>query len=141
VTCSNVGGTKLHVVADAYGSVGNAVTLAEVSATATVSGATLTGGLDADNFIQYQSYGLDAETKALSTAAGTTVTEWDLPAGEEGQETTYYLAALGAGSNAQINGAFAGGLTKLTFTAVDQFASLKFLGSSWKVRSSTGALS
>jgi hypothetical protein len=133
-TYSNVGGTKLHVLAVNYGADGNLFTLAEVSANATVSAATLTGGTDADKL------DLDAETKALSTVAGTTVTEFDLPIGGEGQETTFYLASKGAGSNAQINGAFVGG-TKLTLDTVGKFAKLKYLGSTWVALVSTGAIS
>ena len=133
-TYSNVGGTKLHVEA-VYGAIGNTFTLAESCANATVSGATLTGGSDADHL------SLDAETKALSTITGTTVTEFDLPAGEEGQETTLYLASLGAGSNAQVNGTFAGPHSHLTFSAVGQLAKLKWLGASWSVIANTGTFS
>jgi hypothetical protein len=135
-TYSNVGGTKLHILFDTYGSAGNAFTLAEVSASASVSAAALTGGTDADVL------SLDAETKALSTVAGSTVTEFDLPAGEEGQETTLYLAIKGAGSNAQINGAFGGG-TKLTLDTAGKFAKLKYFAgiAAWAQIAGTGALS
>lgn len=132
-TYSNVGGTKLHVVYDTYGAEGNAFTLAESCATATVSGATLTGGADADKV------DLDAQTKALVTAAGTTVQEWDLPAGEEGQETCYYLKTKGAGANAQVNGAFVGG-TKITLDTAGKMFTAKFLNGSWQPLVNTGTL-
>lgn len=130
-TYSNVGGTKLHVLFDAYGAAGNAYTLVEAGSTATASGATLTGGSD-------QEFDLDAETKAITTLAGT-LTEFDLIAGEEGQETTVYLAVKGAGSNAQLNGTFVGG-THLTLDTVGKGAKLKWLGAAWQPLWNTGTI-
>jgi len=130
-TYSNVGGTKLHI-AGVNGAL--VVAVSEGSATASVLPGSLQGGNDADLF------NLDMETKALVTTPGSTVTEFDLPAGEEGQETTVYLQTLGAGSNAQVNGAFAGGHTTLTLSAVGQFQKLKFLGSSWVSIAGTGTI-
>jgi hypothetical protein len=128
-TYSNVGGTKLHVVYDAYDDAGNDFTLAASVATAD---AKLVGGATGDKL------NLDAETKALITPAGA-VSEFDLPAGEEGQETTVYLATKGAGSNAQVNGAFAGG-TKITLDTVGKYFRAKFLGGTWVVLNNTGTL-
>lgn len=131
-TYSNVGGTKLHVVYDTKSADGNAFTLAETSANASVSGATLTGGAGGD------AIDLKAATVALTTVAGA-ASDIDLPAGEEGQEVTVYLAVKGAGANAVVNGAFAGG-TKVTFDTVGEYFKAKYLGASWVLMNNTGTL-
>ncbi len=135
-TYSKSGTTILRIVHDAYGTVGNAFTVAEGSAVASVASATLLGGQDAD------AVNLDAETKALVTFTGAAVAdpmEWDLPVGEEGQITTFYLKTKAAGIDAKVNGAFVGG-TAITFDTAGEYFTAKFLNASWVVQHNTGAL-
>jgi hypothetical protein len=130
-TYSNAGGTGLGVQLKVVGD-GGSFTLAEVSATATVSAAALTGGVGQEPIL------LDAETYALVTLAGA-VMAFNLPNGEEGQETTLYLNTKGTGSNAVVTGTFIGG-TSLTFDTVQKYARLKWLGAGWQVLNSTATL-
>jgi hypothetical protein len=132
-TYSNVGGTKLHIVHDAYGAVGNTFTLVEAGSTASVAAATLTGGTDADTI------DLKAGMYGLITTTGTTAQEWDLPAGEEGQEVAMYLKTKATGVNAKVNGAFVGG-TSITFDTAGEFFKAKFMNASWALIANTGAL-
>jgi hypothetical protein len=124
-TYSNGSGTKLHVVYDFAGTVGNAFKLAENSANATVSGATLSGGLNVDS----DKIDLSAETYGLVTTA--TGGAFLLPAGDQGQEVTLYLDTK-VTSNAVVTGTFAGGTTA-TFDTAGDFIKLKWLKDKWVV--------
>lgn len=81
---------------------------------------------------------LEAETTAIN-ASGADDNEFDLPAGDEGQEITLYLASKADAGGAVINGAFVGGTT-ITFDTVGEYAKLKFLGASWAPMHNTGVL-
>jgi hypothetical protein len=131
-TYANAAGTGLSVTYDVASYDGNAFTLAEASANATVSGATLTGGAGVE------AIKLDAETYALVTTAGSAMS-FALPAGEEAQEATLYLNTKGAGANAVVTGTFVGGTT-LTFDTAQKYARLKWLGAGWQVLNSTATL-
>jgi hypothetical protein len=124
-TYANAAGTGLSVTYDTKDYAGNAFTLAEACATATVSAATLTGGAG------IESIKLDAETYALVTTAGAAMS-FALPNGEEAQETTLYFATKGTGANAVVSGVFQGG-TSLTFDTAGDFIKLKWLGAQWVV--------
>jgi hypothetical protein len=131
-TYSNVAGTKLHIVHDAYGTAGNAFTIAETSTVATLASATLLYGLDADTIrLQHNTYGLETVIGGL--------TDYDLPAGDEGQEITLYLKTKGTSSNAQVNGTFGGG-TLLTFDTAGKFAKLKYMNATWQPIANTGTI-
>jgi hypothetical protein len=129
-TYANSGGTALSVTYDTKDYVGNAFTLAETSANATVSNATLTGGAGVEPIL------LDAETYALVTLAGQPMS-FALPNGEEAQEVTLYLNTRGSSPAAAIvSGTFQGGTT-LTFAAVGNFVRLKWLGAQWAILSNS----
>lgn len=133
---SNVGGTKLRVIYDAYGDAGNAFTVAKAGTNITVINATLQGGADQDTL------DLTAETYALVTSnavEASTNMEYDLPSGAEGQEVTLYFKTKGTSSNALVNGVFTGG-TVLTLDTVGKFAKLKFLDGTWRVIANTGSI-
>jgi hypothetical protein len=132
-TYGNSGGVALSVTYDTKDYAGNAFTLAEVSANATVSGATLTLGAGVETIK------LDAETYALVTIVGAGSMSFDLPNGEEAQEVTLYLNTKGAGANAVVSGTFIGGTT-LTFSAAQHYARLKWLGAGWQMLSGTATL-
>jgi hypothetical protein len=133
-TYAKGGSTKLTVTYDAYGAAGNAFTLG--GSVGTKSAVTLADGLDADVVSLDKS-----ETKALVTLVGAlnVINEFDLPAGEEGQEQTFYLKTKGAGANAQVNGAFVGG-TKITLDTAGKMFKVKFLNASWQPIVNTGTL-
>lgn len=122
-TYANVGGTKLGITFDAYGTEGNAFTLA--ASVGTVSGAVLAGGDDGDK--------IDIEQNGvlmLDTAAGSNE-DFVLPSGEEGQLVTIYLKTKGAGSNAVVAGTFGAG-TAATFDAAGDFIVLQWLNGAWR---------
>jgi hypothetical protein len=122
-TYANVGGTKLGVTFDAFGSVGNGFTLA--ASAGTVSGATLTGGRDSDKLDI-----LKNSVFQLETTAGLAET-FVLPDGKEGQIATVYLKTKGSGANAAVTGSFVGGSTA-TLDAANDYLFLQFLGGSWR---------
>lgn len=112
----------LLVAHDAEGSAGNDFTLG-VTGSGTVSGPKLTGGLDADKLG-------DAEMRYLVTVAGA-ANYWDLPAGDEGQEQTFFFKTKGSGANAVVRGTFAGAATTATFDSVGDYVKLKWMNGAW----------
>lgn len=132
-TYANVTDTSMSVTFDAYGTAGNAFTLAESGSNTSVSGATLTGGTDADVL------DLSAETMALVTATGGNQHFW-LPVGDEGQEVTLYLKTKGGSSNAVVHGTFSASATTLTFDTAGEFAKLKSMNGVWYAITNTGEI-
>ena len=117
---------------DLAGAAGNEFTLA--ASDATVSGAKLTGGHDADE--------LDvsiASVFLMKTVTGSNMA-FVLPDGiVPGQETTLFLETRGGTANAVVSGTFAGG-TAATFDAVGEFLFLKWLGGAWRVLTNGGSV-
>jgi hypothetical protein len=120
----NGGSTGITVTADAYGVAGNDYTLAASGGSPTVSGATLTGGLDSAEIPDNRG------TIFLVTAAGGTM-DFTMPAGAEGQEVTLYFLTKGSGANAVVTGTWSGGTTA-TFDTAGDFIHVKWLGAAWR---------
>ena len=131
-TYSKTGTTILTVIHDEGGTVGNAFTLAEAVALATVSGATLTGGTN-----RY----LDDETSHHTFAVtGAIDKHFYLAAGLEGQKKSVSLASRASTGNVVLYGAFNAAGVSITFDTAGEFAVLEYLAGKWRVLVTTATV-
>lgn len=121
-TYSNVAGTKLNVVYDAKGVIGNTYTLAASSDTP--SAATLVGGQD----ITEISLATENTKLSLSQAVDQAIS---FPNGDEAQNKTIYMIAKSGAGNAVVTPTSLAGGTTITFDADKEYSVLKFLDGQW----------
>lgn len=121
-TYSKGGGTKLLVVYDTMGEVGNTYALA--ASVATPSGVKLTGGQDVTQI----SVATENTKISLSQATNQAIT---LPDGDEAQNKTIYMIAKSGAGNAVVTPTNLAGGTTITFDADKEYSVLKFLDGEW----------